>query len=176
MCPCGAACRCNPCRCGSGRSAQGSTHGSGRAGGSGSSHNHGQSSGSEPPSLQGQGRTLEDDISSQLERMEISTGSPAPVHTPRPRQHDPECLFSRLADQCDRQRMYQLLLGELERWQHSILVSRDGRPIPPIRYFFCDEHMRLIFGGDFATFQPEQYLRALEVTARYHGVQSNRSM
>ncbi|KAI1659316.1 hypothetical protein F4813DRAFT_28426 [Daldinia decipiens] len=45
MCPCGAACRCNPCRCGNGRTAHESTHDSGHASGSGRSRNGGHKHG-----------------------------------------------------------------------------------------------------------------------------------
>ncbi|KAI0852013.1 hypothetical protein F5Y00DRAFT_258970 [Daldinia vernicosa] len=157
--------------------------------GHGHSTGHGQSPDGNTPSFQGQGyvlghvhdghrtgrgqgHALEEDISSHLGRMEISREPSVSLPTPQAQPQEQECFFSRQTGPTgpyDRQRLREFLVGELDSWLHSASVSRDGSPTPLTHHFFCDEHMRQVFGGNYAAFQPEQYMRALQMAVEHGG-------
>ncbi|OTB16263.1 hypothetical protein K445DRAFT_317238 [Daldinia sp. EC12] len=200
MCPCGSACRCNPCRCGSRRSGHGSTHSHSHAHVHVHSGSHAQPS-NENTAFHGHGQVLGPvhdghhtgrNLDPRGVHQAIWTPIPqsyldlarAGVHVRSGNGDRNNTLLVNNDDprvgEIPGHGMAQLLMDQLDSWKRSALTTHDGAPRPLNGYLFPDPHMRELFGDDYMKFTPDEYMRCLdeavnvaleEITGRPQGPQ-----
>ncbi|KAI8957939.1 hypothetical protein F5Y11DRAFT_62038 [Daldinia sp. FL1419] len=166
MCPCGAACRCNPCRCGNYSNSENEDFsdseqspevehtnfvGEGRVLGP-VSDGHRTGRGLDPMRVH---QVIWTPIDPSYVNALVVRDNTQPQSEARPRV---------LIDDDDRlgevagHGLRQLILYQIERWQKSAATTPNGAPEPVRHYMLPDPHMREIFGDNYDRITPNDYM------------------